>query len=640
MQSTEEKELKKTNLSVEMLKKEEINQSYEIVMFIINSSKLFLEKYFFDEENDESLKKLKENLKDNHETYKEFRDFNLNLFDETFNYYYDLKKYFIYDFEFLCEPNEDSLDKVKNYIKSNISIYYLSVLLDLLLEILNKNKSAHEDPIIKFDISVICELFREKNERLCSSHSFFYCCANELSTKYGINLPGKNKYRQKVFEKYKDKAIKTLKKVKNNLYKYIRSNLNDYLKILFHQKEKKKIYIKNDEDENEYNTINNKYNSLKEILSDKNLINNDDELKNWCEKNNIRTYLNDYAKYLSAKKYFASKFESEAYKNKILNNCLLPLEILNIDLKNEENIFIISCIDFNEKINYSEKSYPGETFYEQYLDIKEEMNYKDQKCYEDEIETIIKSDAFLKELISILKSESVSSYFQSVIKFKNDDKYNYEVKLLKVAKINGEIEQNSLFDLKLKGDLYLGEQFDIFIKNFESNYENFKKLIVLKELGYKIPSCTGPSMRIFINPRIHFSKVAFNNKNNREEILKSALIILLIHEIIHLLKYYPINEKYPEISPITPKNKENGKCLIYYLFDKDVVQKINYNQALEINKVNNWDDLDILHKIFEQESNYNEIEKEKGEIDLYLSDSKNEKNKKYGNKNKTDYCWW
>ena len=70
----------------------------------------------------------KKKLKDNQETYKEFRDFNLNLFDETFNYYHDLKKYFIYDFEFLCDPNEDSLDKVKNYIKSNISIYYLSVL--------------------------------------------------------------------------------------------------------------------------------------------------------------------------------------------------------------------------------------------------------------------------------------------------------------------------------------------------------------------------------------------------------------------------------------------------------------------------------------------------------------------------------
>jgi hypothetical protein len=76
------------------------------------------------------------------------------------------------------------------------------------------------------------------------------------------------------------------------------------------------------------------------------------------------------------------------------------------------------------------------------------------------------------------------------------------------------------------------------------------------------------------------------------------------------------------------------------LFDKDVVQKINYNQALEINKVNNWDDLDILHKIFEQELNFIEIGREQGEIDLYLSDSRKEKIKKFGNKNKTDYCWW
>ena len=54
-------EIKETNLSEEMMKKEEFNQSYELVMFIIKSSKLFLEKYFFDVENDELLKKLKKN---------------------------------------------------------------------------------------------------------------------------------------------------------------------------------------------------------------------------------------------------------------------------------------------------------------------------------------------------------------------------------------------------------------------------------------------------------------------------------------------------------------------------------------------------------------------------------------------------
>ena len=47
-------------------------------------------------------------------------------------------------------------------------------------------------------------------------------------------------------------------------------------------------------------------------------------------------------------------------------------------------------------------------------------------------------------------------------------------------------------------------------------------------------------------------------------ILKSALIILLFHEIENLLKYYLVKNAYPDITPITPKGKENDQCLIYF----------------------------------------------------------------------------
>ena len=86
---------------------------------------------------------------------------------------------------------EVKIKSIKYLIKTNLSIYYLSILLDILLDILEKEPLAHKDNIIKFDISIICELFHEKNEILYSSNSFFYSCVNELLEKYKITLPEK-----------------------------------------------------------------------------------------------------------------------------------------------------------------------------------------------------------------------------------------------------------------------------------------------------------------------------------------------------------------------------------------------------------------------------------------------------------------
>ena len=67
-----------------------------------------------------------------------------------------------------------------------------------------------------------------------------------------------------------------------------------------------------------------------------------------------------------------------------------------------------------------------------------------------------------------------------------------------------------------------------------------KELIRLKCLAYKIPALTGLSFKIFLNPILKFSDKAKKDKSQRTNILKSALVILLIHEITHLLKIYPV----------------------------------------------------------------------------------------------------
>ena len=285
---------------------------------------------------------------------------------------------------------------------------------------------------------------------------------------------------------------------------------------------------------------------------------NYEETKKLYEDKNVFSYFEDYAEYLVKKRSYAIKADQEKYKEYIKNNCLIPLDILKIDENDEMNIHIISVIDYSEDIIFLEESPYGETFYEKFLDIKEELEYLNQKSYDKEINELLSDKSFFEEFLNILKSENVKHYLNSVIEFPNSYENDYNVKI------------------------YLGERYNSFIEDIEKNFNFFKKLIILKHLGYKIPSCTGPSMRIFLNPRLHFSQEAIQNDSQRKSILKSALIILLLHEIAHLLKYYPIKNEYPKEYPLTPKNKENGRCLIYHLLKTELIKKISYHQSTEV----------------------------------------------------------
>ena len=627
--------------------------SNELALYIVNIAKLLFEKLFSVDENTLSLNKLFDSSMEGVQE-KEYRDFNINLFDDTFNYYSDLAKYLNYELPNLCAPNIDK-SIIREQIESNSSIYYLSILLDLLLVILTKYPDAHKDSIIKFDITIICELFKRKNKRLCSSHSFFYCCVNELKEKYKEDLPKKNNFREKVMIKWAKDAENTLNEVKKNLPKYIWANLLDYSDIFYKEQKKQFQNIKNDEDEKNYKNLKNKYKEIQNLLS---LIlnqqfDNKKDLEEWFKNNKVDSYLEAYAECL-AKIKGINKNEKEAYKKHILEDCLFPKDIYDIDLRNEENIFIISSIKYRERINFSTEAFEGQSFYEQYKLIKNELNYLKEKCYKEEIMSIIEEDSFIKEFFSILKSKTVYKYLNSIITFPNEKEDDYTINIIELSE---KIEEKLLvFDPNT--EVYLGKQYNCFIKNYENNYVSFRKLIILKELGYKIPACTEPSMRIFINPRLHFSVEAIKDNEQRKTILKSALIVLLVHEIAHLLKFYPIGNKYPTTTPSTPKNKENGRCLISYLFKKKgLINKINLSQSLEINNSTNWDDLEILNSIFEDKddtknSNNNNKDNEQinniiepkakeGELDLYCSDLKYfEGNNLKKKTEKTDYCRW
>ena len=645
------KEVKQENLEIKEGEKLinsstiEINKNKnanDLAIYIVKALKYLFEECFCENDNEKDMKEQFE-INNNLGKAKNYRNYSLTLFDESFNYYTDLRDYLANSLKIIISPNKLSKNNIKNLMKSKFSIYYLSLLLDLLLDILQKEPLAHQDNIIKFDISVICELFHEKNERLCSSHSFFYSCVNELKVKYKVKLPENNEFRKKFFEKCKKKASETLKKVKKDFFEDIKYNLNEYYKLIYSEMNNKIYKAEKEQDVEECEPIKKDCDKLFQLILAANPnINSYQEIQEWCDNNGISDYLKNYAEYLAEKKCLKYA-EKENYKKNIIDKHLLPFEIFRIDENNEENIYIISSIDYDEKFDFSKRLLNDESFLDKYLLAKEEINYLRLGSYEEDMKNLINDDKFLDEFFSILKSKHVSAYLKSGIKFANDLADNYNLSLIEPKTENSD-DEDSIFDLELQSDIYLGKQFKQFKKDFEGNYNKFRNLIIIKELGYKIPSCTGPSIRIFMNPRLIFSKEAIENNSQRISILKSAIIILWIHEITHVLKYYPVKDVYPKITPSTPKNKENGKCILFYLFKKDVINKINYAQSSEIINLDNWKNLETLQNIFNNNNNSNSSEKlyeKEGELDLCVSDlgvQEQKKNKKRLYLN--DYCWW
>jgi len=106
-------------------------------------------------------------------------------------------------------------------------------------------------------------------------------------------------------------------------------------------------------------------------------------------------------------------------------------------------------------------------------------------------------------------------------------------------------------------------------------------------------------------------------------IFRAALKIIIIHEIIHILKYLKNNIDFNNI-PETPREREGGKMFINYLFGMPVIKSINLEQAKKINNINFWEDVEILRKIFPKEDKL--IEKDKSynnsvdHVDLYFTE--------------------
>ena len=573
---------------------EEINN---IAIKIVKDIKIIVENIVLND-----IKKVKENLGKYYSNYNdetEEKSYSLNLFNNPRLFYEELQKYNNSNIKRLFEY-ESQLTTVKNDFSNVFSIINFSIFTDLLIEILTNNKNAFNDNIIKSDISILIEVITSKVTRMTNSNSLFLCFVNELKEKYEIKKEtGKSEFIKKVEELVKIKAPERLKNIKKELYTYIKDKSfkikKEYQDDI--NKQYNNLLLKNNPDFTDLDKSLDKAKIFGEFYDEiknnpEKYQDNLEELKKKCMEENVHYFFEYYAEKLKKKEEFNS-----CTKDYILNNLLLPFMINDIDINNEEDMKIIYNIPNNYGFVPVKKYY--DTFLGFYFESKKELKYPQEKNYEKEICELINNDEFIREFFSIISTGTIKNYFESKIKFEKE----YDVAFIS----DGDY------------DIFLKEQYQKFIKDFRNNYKKFRELIIIKQICYKIPAMTDSSMRIYINPVFEISGDLINDNQKINSVLRGTLLILLVHELAHFLKAYNTDESLKKDYPITPRNKESGRCLINYLFNASVIQSINYNQSLALLNISNWENLNIMRGIFKNSND--DTFNIAGQLDFYLTET-------------------
>ena len=569
-------ELMKNSIIVDTKKRtpEEINS---LALQIVKDIKKIVESIILND-----TQKVKKDLYEHYKNYicltKE-KSYSLYMFNEPNLFYEELQKYANSRISDLFNYNY-ILNSINKDFNNSFSIINFSIITDLLIKILENKKKAYKDDVIKSDISILVEVITSKIKRITNSSTLFSGFVNELKEKYKIKFENeKSEFIKKVNSMFKEKAKEKFENIKRELFQHIKDIASLIIKeynsdIKNEYKKLEKIdspdYSKIDEFLNKTKLFGKFYTEIKDNQEE--YKNNLKKLKIKCMDKNVYYFFEYYSEKLLKKEPFNS-----CTKEYILNNILLPFAINEIGESDEDMNIIYNIPDF---YSFMPKNKYYNTFLGCYLEAKKELNYPKEKNYINEIDEIINNDTFIKEFFSIISSGAISKYFESKIKFES----GYQVKF-----VNDD-----------DYDIFLKEHYQKFIADMKDNYHKFKHLIIIKQICYKIPAMTDSSMRIYINPIYEISGDLKDNDKKIKSVLKSALLVLLVHEMTHFLKAYNSEEELQNDFPMTPKEKESGSCLIHYLFNVGVIQSIDYEQSLILNKTSTWNNLSIMRSLFKE----------------------------------------
>jgi len=336
----------------------------------------------------------------------------------------------------------------------------------------------------------------------------------------------------------------------------------------------------------------------KDNIENQNMINKEKERIIKIEELRVKIK-NIEDKNISELKYEEIIEEKNKYFN-FINRKFLYNKVLNLD---KQNIYkILFFLEINKQSNEKGIKNLDDIYIEyknNFISLVKNLNSINYNYFYN----LISENNFYDEIIDILKSKPISDYLNG---------YRYYDEINKK-----DSNQNKYkFTFVKKGESYIenfSEEYDELMKYLEDSIF-FTNLFRLKFLPFGVKAFVNYNLKIFINSLFY----EFNEnitEDNKKIILKAALKIIIIHEIVHILKYLKNNVNFNAI-PKTPRDREGGKMLINYLFGKPVIKRINLDEAKKINDLNYWKDVDELRKIFK---NNNDL-KEKDELNVKTAD--------------------
>ena len=541
----------------------------------------------------------------------------INYLDEAF-----IKKY------------KNHIDKLKSKKVSSVK-YQLSELIQtlanvgddktiLLLEDLceiQKNIKDLENENIKPDV-IIKKYISDKliNLKECDNKTFEQII-NEIDCEKGI-IPSFNYLYLIALNNFNQ-----IKATNNNNIKNVYSNEDNGKNKDKINKEEKINNIKNKEEiiiKNDINLIENEkvYDEFKNEKVN-------DELKTEKEKiienEELRLKINDIIedKYISELKAEEIKKDEDIYIENIKKNFTYD-KVLNLNRNNiYEILFFLEIYNEDEEKIIDNIDYIYLELKNKFISSIKNLNSIDYNYFYD----LISDKNFHDEIIAILKSEPV-------VKYINENRYFEEIKKNDKNKSPKEYK----FEFVPKGAEYtenFSEEYNKLMKRLEDGIF-FTNLFRLKYLPLGIKALVNYNLKIFINSLYYeFNKDI--DENNKKIILRAALKIIIIHEIMHIFKFLKNDVNFNKM-PGTPRQREGGKMLINYLFGQPVIKSINLEEAKKINDINTWNDIKLLRNIFPIEKEL--VEKRESytqkidHVDLYfteedIEDEMDEKEEEY-----------
>lgn len=435
------------------------------------------------------------------------------------------------------------------FLKKLFPIY-----INYLIRILTNYKEAYKNYIIKLNIVILFDYLKNQTgKELILSTDYFFWNINELDPIY-----------------HDEQTLNQVSElIKNEYYEYkyymLRHISKSEIPKLF-QSDPKIIDMKQ---------------SLKEdFMNMKININNFDY---YLEKYNdyIQINLDSIGKILGIQN--SSKFENIGIND-------------NIDGIKKVNIkkYLFELEDIKEIVAFI-TNFPNHPIPSDALIYFIENDFKLVNDLREIISEILSSKEFYDKLNDVLHSNVIKYYFNSARKF-TDTLYETEPCSAEESDIN------------------LGKAYEEFIQKYEKGGQEWiNNLIIFKDLPKGKRAFVNEIPKIFLNTLFiqvinEPKKDKKNTKHNEDfkTIMSAYLIIILIHEIIHLLKFIKeklVNKQYNSILdfPSTPKGQEGGKVFIKYLFQVPMVSEININQAEEILDINNWKNINNLYGIFSKQ---------------------------------------